>query len=342
MRESFCVSKNFWYRRNLSIGKGYQVFAKLFSRSTGNFQRRNFWFSEFLGHRKLLDKNGGYHRFPSTVFRLNVLKRLVSEPLRVSGNIWYRSNLIVERRDIITFSQRFLSHSAEKNSEGTLLCFKNFWCRKFFMDKKGEVSTFSIQKISIPDNFGETEALHYEDFLFWSNETKKIVKAVMIPFLCMKSLDTRKFLIYKKVPSQNFSAHCIKKYSTEIGVTPPLTQKNFDTRKFLIYRRMRLWSFPVLREKYSPKVDTSPFLSIKNFQYRELFETQKCSLSKIFYTVRQKTLTESDVIPPLNYEIWLIPDICRDTQGFTQYLFQHTESKTFWPKNVKPSPRQIL
>ena len=213
---------------------------------------------------------------------------------------------------------------------------------KFLWIRKERYQRFRYKKFRYQTTSEKQKRYITKIFCFGPMRQKKIVKAVMIPFLCMKSLDTRKFLIYKKVPSQNFSAHCIKKYSTEIGVTPPLTQKNFDTRKFLIYRRMRLWSFPVLREKYSPKVDTSPFLSIKNFQYRELFETQKCSLSKIFYTVRQKTLTESDVIPPLNYEIWLIPDICRDTQGFTQYLFQHTESKTFWPKNVKPSPRQIL
>ena len=72
----------------------------------------------------------GYHDFPLKNFCLTSPKNFVEEPFCVSENFWYRKRLgIREGAGITIFCQNFLSHSAEKNRRGTLLCCvsESFW-----------------------------------------------------------------------------------------------------------------------------------------------------------------------------------------------------------------------
>ena len=67
--ESFCVSENFWYRRNLSIGNWYQVFSKLFFLAVPEiFIGETSGFQNFSGIENFWIRMGGITAFRQQFF----------------------------------------------------------------------------------------------------------------------------------------------------------------------------------------------------------------------------------------------------------------------------------
>ena len=164
-----------------------------------------------------------------------------------------------------------------------LLCMKNFHKRIFLKhhsvfqwnilvqpDKNFSAENRDTALLSIKlfpyQNFSETQNGFLVRF-FWSCETEKTGKIVMLPLLCMKLFQRKIFLKHHSVLQWNISVEPGKKFSTETRDTPLLSIKktslpeNFwntewfpgelfsvlwDKKKILI----KPWSFPLLCLKF--------------------------------------------------------------------------------------------
>ena len=198
LRETFCVSENFWYRKIFMDRRrvGYHVFpAKVFlSHSTGKLPRgtlvfqkcyaveffriigvprfcRFFWLtlpkffvkepfcvSECVGYRKILCLRGQYYDFVPESCCLTVPKKFVGEPFCVSENFWYRKVLCIGGGN--QGLENFLSHRTEKIRKWTLLYFRK-WYPKKIMEKRGEgVTHFSVEKF-----LSECQTISYGNLL---------------------------------------------------------------------------------------------------------------------------------------------------------------------------------
>ena len=109
VKEPFCVSENFWYRKMLRIreGAGITIFGQIvLSHSTESFRRGTLLcFKNFRVLKNFMPKKGK-SRFSS---------------------------------------ENLLSHSIEKLRRGTLLCLAKVLVWKKFTDKRGGISRFSVE-----------------------------------------------------------------------------------------------------------------------------------------------------------------------------------------------------
>ena len=83
VKERFCFSENFWYRKIFWIRGGISRFSvEIFmSHSAERFRKGILlFFRKFLVSKSLMDEKGGYHVFPSKIFGLTVPKSFVGIP----------------------------------------------------------------------------------------------------------------------------------------------------------------------------------------------------------------------------------------------------------------------
>ena len=153
-------------------------------------------------------------------------------------------------------------------------------------------------KFSLKKFFWNTKVFSNE--LFWNSETKTSTENRDTPSFIHKVFSpSRNFLKHWMVPWQSFFRSCeIKKLSTKPWTFPLLCLKRFDTRTLWKYRGALLTTLSVLWDKDFPaEFCDVPFLCIKLLRWTEFSETTKCSLTKLFGTVRQKILIEQSWFP---------------------------------------------
>ena len=185
VEETFCVSKEFWYRKFSSKGGGsFTVLSKIFlsHRTKKNSPGNHYVFQKFSGRENILwirGGGGGYHDFPSKSFCLTVPKYFIGEHFAVSEKFFYRKSKegggeslwrnpsvfqkisdieknLGTRGGISRFSvEIFMSHSAENFRKGILLFLRKFLVSKSFMDEKRGLSRFPVK-------------------IFWSHSAEKV------------------------------------------------------------------------------------------------------------------------------------------------------------------------
>ena len=144
---------------------------------------------------------------------------------------------------------------------------------------------FSYQKIS------ETQKGSVTKF-FGPVRQKIFDKNMMPPSYASEFLMSEFFETQKGSLTNSFGT--VKQRKTTENSDIPLCIKLFDTRNFLKHWRDPLRSFSVLWDKkiFDKAMMPPPLPCMQIFDTKIFFETQKCSPTKFFGTVRQKNLNE--------------------------------------------------
>ena len=161
---------------------------------------------------------------------------------------------------------------------GSLTKFFTTRSQKNFGKEIGDIPLLT-QKLSIPE-------------IFWGIEGK----AVMLPLQRINIFGTRKFLSYKRVRLWSFPA--LKEKIFAENLIAPSFINSFRYENICETKKVRVWSFPVLWENYFAQKLIPASLISKIFQYQKFSESQKCSLTKFFSTVSQKTFDGKWWDPP--------------------------------------------
>ena len=142
--EAFCVLQKFWYRKNLCRGGNHDPHSRICClKVPKNIVGEHICVSQSLWCRKTFwitrgSALGGVLRFP--------VKNLLSHSFFVLANFCYR-NFLPQRGISRSSFENLLSHSTQKLSRRTLLCFRKFLVSKSFMDKLegGSIAIFCRQ-----------------------------------------------------------------------------------------------------------------------------------------------------------------------------------------------------
>ena len=138
----------------------------------------------------------------------------------------------------------------------------------FFVKTVRSLNQLQSKMFSIQDSFGKT-SVPLRSFSFWSRETKKFNKAVMLLFQCKEIFKSTSFLKHRRLRLWNFSVLWEKIFAKAV-ICPLLSKKFFDTRIFPKQKRVRLWSFSAqwVKKNMMENVETRPLLSINFFAAR--------------------------------------------------------------------------
>ena len=109
-------------------------------------------FKKFPASKKFMDKRSGVARFSVDYLLPHSTKAFRNTRSVFQKNFWYQKTLwkgVGDGGSITIFRPKSFAHRTEKLRKGTLLCFKVFYCRNNFIDKRGgggreEVSRFSV------------------------------------------------------------------------------------------------------------------------------------------------------------------------------------------------------
>ena len=119
---------------------------------------------------------------------------------------------------------------------------------------------------------------------------------------------------------------------------PPLCINSFDTRDSPNQQRVPVRTFSELGDKQTSTKPWYPPPFIQNFfPYQNFFETQKCSPTKFFGTVRQSFPDEKTWYPPCYPWFFSTSETFWNTRGFPHEVFRHCEAKTFSWKKILPA-----
>ena len=109
----------------------------------------------------------------------------------------------LDNRGITILSKFFLSHSAEKIREGTLLCFRKFLVRKKIMDKTGDHDFSSKNLSQSAEKFREGTLSCFRKFLVW----KKLWIREGDPLFSLESFCLR---VPKKIVGEHRKFFCLR------------------------------------------------------------------------------------------------------------------------------------
>ena len=178
--------------------------------------------------------------------------------------------------------------------------------------------------------------LHFLTQLLWR-------KIVIPPPLCMKSFVTRIFLKPGRVLLRNFW-HRDKKFSTENRDTPSPPPQDPWTFSLLEISWNTAWKLSSAKcfgtasetKNFRQKIVLLPSLIYKFFRYRNFSETQKCSPTNFFGTVRQQLFDGQSwysLPPPLLLKIFTYQNFS-DTSRDSPTIFLVLWNKNFHRKIV--------
>ena len=160
VEEPFCVSKEFWYRKFSSKGRGsFTVLSKIvLSHRTEKTSPGNYSvFQKISSREKNLWIRGGLSRFSVEIFMSHSAENFRKGILLFLRKLLVSKSFIDEKGGITFFRRNFLSHRTEtKSFVKEPFCFPEiFWYQKNFMDKRGLNTIFS-QKffcLTVPRSF---------------------------------------------------------------------------------------------------------------------------------------------------------------------------------------------
>ena len=138
--------------------------------------------------------------------------KFVGEPFCVSKEFWYRKVSSKGGGKLHGFVENFFYLTGPKKlRQGTILCFKISRREKYFMDKKGGITSFrrsfclTAPKYFIGEHFGVSEKVFYQKFSSIGGGrgitvlSKFFVSQDRNEKLCEGTLLSGKFLVSKKI-----------------------------------------------------------------------------------------------------------------------------------------------
>ena len=178
-----------------------------------------------------------------------------------------------------------------KNSRLPLRKFSALWDIKISTENRDKPSLIH-EFFSIPENFRKTEGFLYKAFRFGPVRQKVSAKPwCPAPLLCMKIFDEKFFWNTKCSPMKNFGA-LRQKLRRKIVIPPPLIHKKF---------------FPIIN-----------FLKHRMVPWRSFLGP-----------VRWKHFRQNREASPSFAWNFSIPELFRNTEGFSYDFSRHCETKIF-------------
>ena len=142
---------------------------------------------------------------------------------------------------------------------------------------------------------------HWRDAheIFRHCETKNFRRKSMIPLLCIKFFDTPNFMKPWRDAHEFFRQCETKQFRLKVVICPLLSTNFFKNQKFSGKQRgsfTRLFVSVLWDKKRFDETVMPPPPTHENFREKNFSETQKCSPTKHFGTVRQKLFRRKIVI----------------------------------------------